>query len=220
MNVDLKKLTENLAGMLGLPKGMQVEGGISSNITAHGQLEKTIGVDGSTEITNLYITGGPLEENPIRLSNIKLTQKADIDIENDQIAVYKIGIDSAFLEMFLAGLVTELKSTRNMNFKLFMDLDITKLMSEIGGLLPDETEIAGRLQSNMKLNGQQNIVKVNGKTDLNGLYVKMGTIGPVKEPVITIAHDMVYNLKSSDLELKSLSLDTGFAEIKSSGTVV
>ena len=220
MNVDLKKLTENLAGMLGLPKGMQVEGDINSKITAHGQLEKTIGVDGSTEITNLYITGGPLEKNPIRQSNIKLTQKADIDIKNDQIAVYKIGIDSPFLEMFLAGLVTELKSTRDLNFKIFMDLDITKLMSEIGGLLPDETEIAGRLQSNMKLTGQQNIVKVNGKTDLKGLYVKMGAVGPVKEPEITINHDIVYDLKNSDLELKSFGLNTGFAEIKGSGTVI
>ena len=220
MNVDLKKLTENLAGMLGLPKGMQVEGDINSKITAHGQLEKTIGVDGSTEITNLYITGGPLEKNPIRQSNIKLTQKADIDLKNDQIAVYKIGIDSPFLEMFLAGLVTELKSTRDLNFKIFMDLDITKLMSEIGGLLPDETEIAGRLQSNMKLTGQQNIVKVNGKTDLKGLYVKMGAVGPVKEPEITINHDIVYDLGNSDLELKSFGLNTGFAEIKGSGTVI
>ena len=220
MNVDLKKLTENLAGMLGLPKGMQVEGDINSKITAHGQLEKTIGVDGSTEITNLYITGGPLEKNPIRQSNIKLTQKADIDLKNDQIAVYKIGIDSPFLEMFLAGLVTELKSTRDLNFKIFMDLDITKLMSEIGGLLPDETEIAGRLQSNMKLTGQQNIVKVNGKTDLKGLYVKMGAVGPVKEPEITINHDIVYDLNNSDLELKSFGLNTGFAEIKGSGTVI
>ena len=220
MNVDLKKLTENLAGMLGLPKGMQVEGDINSKITAHGQLEKTIGVDGSTEITNLYITGGPLEKNPIRQSNIKLTQKADIDLKNDQIAVYKIGVDSPFLEMFLAGLVTELKSTRDLNFKIFMDLDITKLMSEIGGLLPDETEIAGRLQSNMKLTGQQNIVKVNGKTDLKGLYVKMGAVGPVKEPEITINHDIVYDLGNSDLELKSFGLNTGFAEIKGSGTVI
>ena len=220
MNIDLKKLTENLAGMLGLPKGMQVEGDINSKITAHGQLEKTIGVDGSTEITNLYITGGPLEKNPIRQSNIKLTQKADIDLKNDQIAVYKIGVDSPFLEMFLAGLVTELKSTRDLNFKIFMDLDITKLMSEIGGLLPDETEIAGRLQSNMKLTGQQNIVKVNGKTDLKGLYVKMGAVGPVKEPEITINHDIVYDLGNSDLELKNFGLNTGFAEINGSGTVI
>jgi autotransporter translocation and assembly factor TamB len=220
MNVDLKKLTENLAGMLGLPKGMQVEGDINSKITAHGQLEKTIGVDGSTEITNLYITGGPLEKNPIRQSIIKFTQKADIDIKNDQITVYKIGIDSTFLEMFLAGLVTELKSTRDFSFKIFTDLDLTKLTGEIGGLLPDETAIAGRLQTNIKLTGQQNIVKVNGKTDLKGLYVRMGTIGPVKEPEITINHDLVYDLQNSVLELSNFSVNTGFAAINSSGTAV
>ena len=220
MNVDLKKLTENLAGVLGLPKGMQVEGDINSKITADGQLEKTIGVDGSTEITNLYITGGPLGTNPIRQSNIKLTQKADIDITNDKIAVYKIGIDSTFIEMFLAGLVTELKSTRDLNFKIFLDLDITKLMNEIGGLLPDETEIAGRLQSNVNLKGRQNIVDVKGKTELKDLYVKMGATGQVKEPEITINHDMVYDLQNSDLELRSLSMNTGFAEIKGSGAVI
>jgi hypothetical protein len=220
MNVDLKKLTKNLAGMLGLPKGMQVEGDINSKITADGQLEKTIGIDGSTEITNLYITGGPLGTNPIRQSNIKLTQKADIDITNDKISVYKIGIDSDFIQMFLAGLVTELKSTRDLNFKIFLDLDITKLMNEIGGLLPDETEIAGRLQSNINLKGRQNIVDMKGKTELKDLYVKMGATGPVKEPEIIINHDMVYDLQNSDLELRSLSMNTGFAEIKGSGTVI
>ena len=134
MNVDLEKLTDNLAGMLGLPKDMHVEGIISSKITAEGQFEKTIGIDGITEITNLNISGGPLGDKPVRQQNLTLTQKADIDITNDKITIYKIGIDSNFLEMFLAGLVTEFKSTRNLNFKIFLDLDITKLMNEIGGL--------------------------------------------------------------------------------------
>ncbi len=220
MNVDLKKLTENLAGMLGLPKGIHVEGILSSKITAKGQLRKTIAVDGITEITNLNISGGPLGNKPIRQPNITLTQKADIDITNDEITIYKIGINSTFLEMFLAGLVTELKSTRNLDLKIFMDLDITKLMNEIGGLLPNETEIEGRLQSNIKLKGQQSIMKVSGKTDLKDFYAKMEAIGPVKEPEITMNHDFVYDLQNKNLELRNVSMNTGFAEIKTSGTVI
>jgi uncharacterized protein involved in outer membrane biogenesis len=220
MNVDLEKLTNNLAGMLGLPKDMHVEGIISSKITAEGQFEKTIGIDGITEITNLNISGGPLGDKPIRQPNITLTQKADIDITNDKITIYKIGIDSNFLEMFMAGLVTELKSTRNLNFKIFLDLDITKLMNEIGGLLPNETEITGRLQSNINLKGQQSIMKVNGKTDIKNLYAKMEAIGLIKEPEITINHDLVYDIQNSDLELRNLSMKTSFAEIKTSGTVI
>lgn len=220
MNVDLKKLTDNLAGMLGLPKGMQLEGTINSKIKAEGQLEKVIDINGSTEITNLKISGGPLGDKPIQQQNIKLTQKADIDITNDKVTIYKIGIDSTFLEMFMDGLVTELKSTRNLNFKIYLDLDITKLKNEIDGLLPDETEIAGRLLSNIELKGQKNIVNVMGKTDLTNLHAKMGKIGPIKEPEITINHDIVYDLQNSDLELRNLSVNTGFAEIKTSGTVI
>ncbi len=220
MNIDLKKLTENFAGMLGLPEGMQVEGAINSKITARGQLEKTIGIDGNTEVTGLYITGGPLEKQSIRQQNISLIQKADIDITNDKITIYKIGIDSTFLEMFLAGLVTDLKSTRNSDFKMFLDLDITKLVGEIGGLLPDETEIAGRLQSNISLKGRQSIVKVNGSTGLKDLYVKMGAMGPVEESGIIINHNIVYDLQNSDLELRDFGVDMSFAEIKTSGTVI
>ncbi|GAX62170.1 hypothetical protein SCALIN_C28_0374 [Candidatus Scalindua japonica] len=219
MNVDLEKLTENLAGMLGLPKGMQVKGSINSKLVAEGQLEKVIDVNGSTEITNLSVSGGPFEKNPIQQQSIKLTQKADIDIQGEKINIYKIGIESPFLEMFLAGFVTELKSTRNMNFKISLGLDLAKLMEQVGGLLPDETEMAGRLQSDINLKGDQNIVKVNGKTDLNNLSVKMVEIGSVKEPQITINHDMVYDLQNSYLELKDLNIKTGFAEIQTSGTV-
>ncbi len=219
MNVDLEKLTNNLAGILGLPEGMEIEGVINSKITAEGQLEKIVGINGSTEITNLNISGGPLGNNPIRQPSIKLVQNADIDIAGDKVTIYKIGIDSNFLEMFLAGLITDLKSTRNLNFNIFLNLDITKLMSEIGGLLPEETEVAGLVQSNIKLKGRQKKLEVEGKTDLKNLFAKMGTIGPIEEPEIQVIHDVKYDLQNSNLELKNLSVKTSFAEIKSSGTL-
>lgn len=99
--------------MLGLPKGMQIEGMISSKITAEGQLEKLISIDGNTEVTNLYISGGPFGDNPIRQPGIRLTQKADIDMDNDVITVHKIGIESNFAELFLAGMATDFKNTKS-----------------------------------------------------------------------------------------------------------
>lgn len=220
MNIDLEKLTRILAGMLGLPEGVRVEGAISSKITAAGQLEKIIGVNGSTEITNLGISGGPLANNPIRQPSIKLVQSADIDIANDKVTIYKIGLDSNVMEMFIAGLATDLKSTRDLNFKIFLNVDLTKLTSEIRGLLPEETAIEGRVQSNINLKGRQNILKVTGITDIKDLYAKMGAIGPVKEPNINITQDVVYDLQNSDLEIRNLSMNTSFAEVKTSGTVI
>ncbi|MFV1975748.1 MAG: AsmA-like C-terminal region-containing protein [Candidatus Scalindua sp.] len=218
MNVDLKKLTENLAGILGLPEGMQIEGVINSRITADGQLEKTIRIDGSTEITNLYITGGPLGDKPLRQPSIKLMQNAVIDIPNDKMTVHKINVESNFAEMLLAGTVSELKKARNLNFKIFLNLDITKLMDEIGGLLPEDIGAAGMLQSNINLKGTQNKMEVDGKTDINNLLVRMGAIGSIKESKIQLIHDVIYNSGNSNIELKKFSMNTSFAEINSSGT--
>ena len=217
MNVDLEKLTNKLAGILDLPKGMQIGGIIHSKIKAEGQLEKVIGVDGHTEITNLNITGGPFGDNPIRQPSIKLIQNAGIDISNDKVTVHKISIETNFAELFLAGMATDFKNTRNLDFKIFLNLDLTKLMTEIGGLLPEDIEVAGSVQSNIKLNGRQSRLEVEGTTDLRSFIVKMGAVGPLKEPEIQIIHDVKYNLQNGNLELDTLSVKTSFAEIKSSG---
>ena len=219
MDVDLEKLTNKLGGILGVPEGMQIEGAISSEIKAEGQLEKVIGIDGNTEITNLNITGGLPGDNPIRQPNIKLTQNADIDISNDKITVHKISIETNFAELFLAGLVTDLKNAKDLDLKIFLNLDITKLMSEIGGLLPENIEVAGNVQSNIKLKGRQSRLEVEGTTDLKNLFAKIGAVGPIKEPEIQVIHDVKYNLQNSNLEINNLSVKTSFAEIKSSGTL-
>ncbi|MFQ5686698.1 MAG: AsmA-like C-terminal region-containing protein [Candidatus Scalindua sp.] len=219
MNVDMKKLTNKFAGILGLPEGMQVEGVIYSKVKAEGQLEKVIGITGNTEITNLNITGGPLGNNPIRQPSIKLIQNAGIDVSNDKITVHKISIKTNFAELFLAGLATDFKNARNLDFKIFLNMDIAKLMSEIGGLLPEDIEVAGKLESNIKLKGNQNKLEVEGTTDLKNLLAKMETFGPIKEPEIQIIHDVKYNLQDSNLDLNNFSVKTSFAKIKSSGTL-
>jgi len=219
MNVDLEKLTNKLAGMLGLPDGMQIGGVIYSKVKAEGKLEKVISIDGNTEITNLNITGGPLGNNPIRQPSIKLIQNAGIDISNDKITVHKISIETNFAELFLAGLATDFRNARNLDFKIFLNLDIKKLVSEIGGLLPEDIEVAGNVQSNIKLKGRQSRLEVEGTTDLSNLFAKMGAVGPIEEPEIQVIHDVKYNLQDSNLELNNLSVNTSFAEIKYSGTL-
>jgi hypothetical protein len=219
MNVDLREFTEKFAGILGLPEGMQMQGVINSKITAEGQLDKMIGIDGITEIANLNISGGPLGDKAIRQPSIKLLQNVDIDMVNNKATVHKISFESNFAEMFLAGLITDFKNTRNIDFKIFLNIDLTKLMDEIGGLLPEDIEVAGKLESKIKLQGDQNKLEIDGKTDLRDLFVRLGTIGPITEPEIQITNDTIFNLQDSSLEIKNFRMDTSFAEVKSSGTL-
>jgi hypothetical protein len=90
-------------------------------------------------------------------------------------------------------------------------------MSEVGGLLPENIEVAGNVQSSIKLKGRQSRLEVKGATDLKNLFAKMGTVGPIKEPEIQVLHDVVYNLQNSNLEINSLSAKTSFAERRYSG---
>ncbi len=219
MNVDLKEFTEKFAGILGLPEGMQTKGVINSKIIAEGQLDKMIGIEGKTEIANLNISGGPLGDKAIRQPSIRLLQNADIDMVNNKATVHKISFESNFAKMFLAGLITDFKNTRNIDFKIFLNFDITKLIDEISGLLPEDIEVAGKLESNIKLQGDQNKLTIVGKTDLRDIFARLGTIGPIREPEIQITNDTIFNLQDSSLEIKKLRMDTSFAEVKSSGTL-
>lgn len=95
--------------------------------------------------------------------------------------------------------------------------EITNL-NIVGGLLPENIEVAGNVQSSIKLKGRQSRLEVKGTTDLKNLFAKMGTVGPIKEPEIQVLHDVIYNLQNSNLEINNLSVKTSFAEIKSTGT--
>ncbi|MFQ5965408.1 MAG: AsmA family protein [Candidatus Scalinduaceae bacterium] len=217
LNLDLKEFTKKLGGILGLPEGMQMEGVINSKVTAKGQLDKMIEVDGNTEVVELNISGGPLEHKPIREPKIRLLQNADIDMVDDKVTIHRISIESSSADMGLAGMVTDFRNARNLDLRFFLNCDITKLMSEIGGLLPEDTEVAGKMQSKIKIQGQENSIEIEGKTDLKDLLVKSGSLGPISEPEIQIVHNTGFNLQDNSLTIKKFSIYTSFAEIVSSG---
>jgi hypothetical protein len=224
MNVDLKKLTENLAGMLGLPEGMQIEGVINSKITADGQLEKTIGIDGRTEITNLYITGGPLGDKPLRQPSITLMQNAIIDIPNDKMTVHKINVESNFAEMFLAGTVTELKKARNLNFKIFLKLDIEKLTQNLQGIvsLPQGLSINGKIATEIKAKGSiVDGLKLDGTTILDSINA---TGGPLKDNTISdldlkLLHRLEYKITEDSVNIEKMDIESEFLKMESKGGI-
>jgi len=219
LNMDLKEFTNKLAGILGLPEGLQMEGTVNSKITASGRLDKMITINGKTEMVSLHVTGGPLEGRPIRQPKVSLVQSVDIDIANDKVVIKKVGLESSFANIGLTGLITDFKSKRGFDIKLLMDCDITKLMAEVGGLLPKDTEVAGKMKTNIKLKGQQDNFEVEGETSLKDFFVKSGSIGPIKEPNIRMAFNTGHNLKDNSHVIKKLNVDTSFAQIrKSSGS--
>lgn len=218
-NIDLRSLTEKLAGILGLPEDVAIEGIINSKITAKGRIDKIINVEGNTTLKDFKISGGPFGDCPFSGPEIRLIQNADIDLVRDNVRISEISAESNFAKLVLVGLITNFSKARNLDLQVLLNCDLSKLMIEIKGLLPKNTEFTGSLQSNMKLKGPQNRLEINGKTKITNLFVRQGNIGPIIEPEIRITHNAKFDSRNNNLTIKKLTMYTSFMQTKSSGSL-
>ncbi len=217
LDADMKGMTEKLAGILGLPEGVQIEGVCNSKITASGRVDELINIDGKTELVNLNVFGGLFKDKPIKDLNVKLLQSADLDLANDKIKIYRFGFDSVFAQMGVTGLITDLRNAVNLDLKMFLNSDIAALAGEIGGILPEDGEFAGKIQSDITLQGQRTKPRVDGKTVITDFFLNRESFGPVSEKEIIITHNATVDASGKSLTIREVGLVTSFAELGVSG---
>lgn len=218
-DVDTKGLTEKLAAILGLPEGLKMEGICRSKITARGRLDTLINVDGSTEFVDLNVSGGPFKEKPIKDLTVKLLQSADVDVVNDRIQIYRFSLESLFAQMGITGFLTDLRSAGNLDLKLFFNCDIAGLAREMGGLLPQDGEFGGKIESKVTLQGPRNKPRIDGKTVITDLFFKQESFGPLSEREILITHNATLDAIDKSFIIRDLGLITSFVELGSSGSL-
>jgi hypothetical protein len=222
MNVDLKEFTEKFAGVLGLPEGMQMKGVVNSKITAEGQLDEVIGIDGVTEIADLDISGGPLKDKPIREPKIRLVQNADIDMVSNDITIHKISINTSFIEVKSSG---TLNRNRVVNLNTFVAVpNIKKLIDNFHGVvsLPQGLSLSGKIAGETNVNGNiDKEIKLSGKTILYGVTA---TGGPLKDTRISdldlkLIHTLDYDKVEDSVNIERLDVVSDFLDMSSKGKV-
>ncbi|MFQ5713762.1 MAG: AsmA-like C-terminal region-containing protein [Candidatus Scalinduaceae bacterium] len=222
MNMDLREFTEKFAGILGLPEGMQMQGVINSKITAEGQLDEVIGIDGITEIANLNISGGPFEDKPIREPKIRLFQNADIDMVNNDITLHEVGINTSFIEVKSSGI---LNRNRIIDLNIFLVVpDIKKLMDNLHGIvpLPQGLSVSGKAAGEINVKGNiDEKIKLSGKTILYGLTA---TGGPLKDTRISnldlkLIHTLDYDKIEDSVNIEKMDVVSDFLDMSSKGKI-
>ena len=222
MNVDLREFTEKFAGILGLPEGMQMQGVINSKITAEGQLDEVIGIDGITEIANLNISGGPLEDKPIREPKIRLFQNVDIDMANNDVTLHGVGISTSFIEVKSSG---TLNKNRVIDLNMFLVVpDVKKLMDNLHGIvsLPQELSVSGKAAGEINVKGNiDKKIKLSGKTILYGVTA---TGGPLKDTRISnldlkLIHTLDYDKTEDSLNIEKMDVVSDFLDMSSKGKI-
>ena len=222
MNVDLKEFTEKFAGILGLPEGMQMKGVINSKITAEGQLDKVISIDGITEIVNLNISGGPFKDKPIREPKIRLFQNADIDMVSNDVTIHKISVNTSFIEI---------KSSGTLNRNRVIDLDtflvvpnIKKFMDNFSRIvsLPQGLSVSGKVAGEINVKGSiDKKIKLSGKTILYGVTA---TGGPLKDARISnidlkLIHTLDYDKIEDSVNIEKMDVVSDFLDMSSKGKI-
>ena len=222
MNVDLKEFTEKFAGILGLPEGMQMQGVINSKITAEGQLDEVISIDGITEIANLNISGGPLEDKPIREPKIRFFQNVDIDIVNNDVTLHEVGINTSFIEVKSSG---TLNRNRVIDLNMFLVVpNIKKLMDNLHGIvsLPQGLSVSGKAAGEINVKGNiDEKIKLSGKTILYGVTA---TGGPLKDTRISnldlkLIHTLDYDKTEDSLNIEKMDVVSDFLDMSSKGKI-
>ncbi|MBO1225184.1 MAG: AsmA family protein [Candidatus Scalindua sediminis] len=222
MNVDLREFTEKFAGILGLPEGMQMQGVINSKITAEGQLDEVISIDGITEIVNLNISGGPFEDKPIREPKIRFFQNVDIDMVNNDITLREVGINTSFIEVKSSG---TLNKNRVIDLNMFLVVpDVKKLMDNLHGIvsLPRGLSVSGKAAGEINVKGNiDEKIKLSGKTILYGVTA---TGGPLKNTRISnldlkLIHTLDYDKTEDSLNIEKMDVVSDFLDMSSKGKI-
>jgi hypothetical protein len=138
--------------------------------------------------------------------------------------VHKINVESNFAEMFLAGTVTELKKARNLNFKIFLNLDITKLTQNLQGIvsLPQGLSINGKIATEIKAKGSiVDGLKLDGTTILDSINA---TGGPLKDNTISdldlkLLHRLEYKITEDSVNIEKMDIESEFLKMESKGGI-
>ncbi len=168
---NIKKLTQVLQGVVSLPEGLNIDGAIDTEINVSGHTEEELKLEGTTTLSSINATGGPLKNKTISDLDLKLSHTLDYNIAKDSVNIEKMDIESEFLKMESKGGIAGLSKEMNIDYKLSMDMDLDNVTGKFAGMFPVDINMSGKgvvdLDINGKLLAQEN-ENVYEQMNLNG----------------------------------------------------
>jgi len=151
-NCNLAELMARIGPIVGLPEGMEVAGTIQTEMAATGNLEDSIGLKGSTVVSGLAITGGPLADMPVRQDTIRNALDLTITMKEQQpdaVEITSLTVDAPALKVDISGNATDLGGQGDVQGTVTADGDLTEIAGIVSGLLPPELRLGGHARLTM-----------------------------------------------------------------------
>ncbi|HJX31285.1 MAG TPA: AsmA-like C-terminal region-containing protein [Thermodesulfobacteriota bacterium] len=207
-SLDLDKVSQVLAGVLGFPPGYSWKGNFRSSLEARGNFDSRIAITGATQLTNVSITGGPFQRAPFEQPRIDSSQKILLNFPTHEIKVKLFDLKSDFLKLSLAGAINNFQKTPYSNLMLSGTGDLHEVVHILGNFfhLPPDLNLSGITQLSLSGTGPAKKFHLKGAVVVRGLSVEHPALKgrPFQEETLRISPDLLCNFKKNQVTITSL----------------
>ena len=222
-SLDLDKLSQVLAGVLGFPPGYSWKGNLQSSFEARGNFDSRIAITGATQLTNVSITGGPFQQAPFEQPRIDSSQEVLFNFPTHEIKVKVFDLNSDFLKLSLSGTINNFQKAPYSNLMLSGTGGLHEIAHILGNFfhLPPDLNLSGITQLSLSGTGSAKKFHLKGATVVRGLSVEHPALKgrPFQEETLRISPDVLCNFKKNQFTITSLLIQGKSLATEIKGTV-
>ncbi len=222
-NLDLKKMSELTAGIVGLPPGFSVKGQLKSSLKAQGSLQTSVTISGNTRVNDLLISGGPFKDVPFKEPQLDLVQTVAINPQNNTISMQTFSLKSRMLALTVNGTVRNFQGNPDFDLTVSGNGDLyemTRVALAMAAVPPGMT-VRGGVKLSLSLSGAQEAMHAKGKTSFENLIINAPFLAgrPFAEESLEITHDVTINVPKVVVTLATLQIQGSGLSASAAGVV-
>jgi hypothetical protein len=212
--LDLKKLTQLAAAVVGLPPDFSLKGSLKSGFETRGNIDSRVAINGKTELINLSVKGGPLQNATFEQPRITFSHDLVLNFDTKTIDLTAIALKSGFLDLLLSGSVKDFQEKPSGKLAATGSGNLNDIVLVFGKMLslPPDLKLAGEINLSLTGEGDLNKVSLKGTTDCKNLEVNAAFLNnyPFREESLKLTPDVVLTLgeKTTGVTINTLNIES------------
>ena len=223
--LDLKKLTQLAAAVVGLPPGFSVKGTLNSGFETRGNIESLVAIDGKTELINLSLAGGPFQNASFEQPRITFSHDIVLNFDTKMLDITSVALKSGFLDLSLSGSVKDFQGNPSGKLLASGSGDLKDILLVFGKMLslPPDLKLSGDVNLSLTGEGDLNKVSLKGTADCKNLEVNGAFLNnyPFRETSLKLTPDVILTLgeKTTGVAINTLNIQSGVVSGDIKGTL-
>ena len=223
--LDLKKLTQLAAAVVGLPPDFSLKGSLKSGFETRGNIDSQVAIDGKTELINLSVKGGPLKNATFEQPRISFTHDIVLNFDTKVLDISSVALKSDFLDLSLSGSVKDFQENPSGKILASGSGSLNDIVLVFGKMLslPPDLKLSGGVNLSLTGEGDLNKVSLKGTAECKNLEVNAAFLNnyPFREESLKLTPDVILTLgeKTTGVAINTLNIQSRVVSGDITGTL-